>query len=168
VGHLEQALGPATEAVAIYRPLAKTAPDAYQPDLAKSLNTLDLLLANVGRGEQVLAAGCRTLSATATVWLAAPARRNGLPARQVHLHERAWRCWEWAVAVRAHCDHMSHLRAFWRTIVENHTGRDQVVVDGLDLTSRAWALRGRIATRGACGVWLRSTTLGLPISRNWL
>jgi tetratricopeptide (TPR) repeat protein len=52
----EEALAAAQEAVDIYRRLAKTRPDTFLPDLAKSLNNFGAMLSNLGRREEALAA----------------------------------------------------------------------------------------------------------------
>ena len=56
VGRREDALAASEEAVALYRALAATRPDAFRPDLALSLNTLSNSLDAVGRREDALAA----------------------------------------------------------------------------------------------------------------
>ena len=71
MGRREQALTAAQEAVTIRRRLAETAPDAYLPDLADSLNNLANFLADAGRREEALASAqeaitiCRRLAETA-------------------------------------------------------------------------------------------------------
>src|SRR5215831_4502698 len=56
LGRREEALAASQEAVAIYRRLAETRPDAFLPDLASSLNNLGIRLSNLGRREEALAA----------------------------------------------------------------------------------------------------------------
>jgi tetratricopeptide (TPR) repeat protein len=48
-------LAPAQEAVELYRALARQNPDAFEPDLAMSLNTLAVLLSDLGRQSEALA-----------------------------------------------------------------------------------------------------------------
>ncbi len=55
LGHREEALTVIEEAVAIYRDLAGTRPDAFLPNLADSLNNLSVLFSNLGRLEEGLA-----------------------------------------------------------------------------------------------------------------
>jgi tetratricopeptide (TPR) repeat protein len=55
-GHREAALAAIEKAVAHYRGLAETAPGAFLPDLARSLNNLATSLADVGRRTAALAA----------------------------------------------------------------------------------------------------------------
>ncbi|MCK9878650.1 tetratricopeptide repeat protein, partial [Frankia sp. Ag45/Mut15] len=45
------------QAVALYRDLADVHPEAFRPDLARSLNNLSTQLSNLGRREEALAAG---------------------------------------------------------------------------------------------------------------
>jgi len=52
VGKREDALKAAQEAVQVYRRLAKANPDAYLPDLARSLGTLGTVLLALGRAEE--------------------------------------------------------------------------------------------------------------------
>src|SRR5204862_90222 len=56
LGQREAALVATREAVAIYRTLATRNPDAFQPDLAGSLNNVSNLLGEVGQREPALAA----------------------------------------------------------------------------------------------------------------
>ena len=56
LGHREEALAAAKEAVEIYRTLAKDRPDAFLPDLAGSLNNLGGRLSALGHREEELAA----------------------------------------------------------------------------------------------------------------
>ncbi len=56
MGRREDALSATGEAVQIYRGLARTRPDAFEPDLAASLNNLGSDLADLGRREEALAA----------------------------------------------------------------------------------------------------------------
>jgi len=56
VGRREEALAAIQEAVTHYRRLAEAMPDAYVPDLARSLNNLSNRLSGVGRREEALAA----------------------------------------------------------------------------------------------------------------
>ncbi|WP_322748439.1 MULTISPECIES: tetratricopeptide repeat protein, partial [unclassified Frankia] len=53
-GRREEALTRAVEAVATYRRLAETSPDAFLPDLAASLNNLAAFLSEVGRRAEAL------------------------------------------------------------------------------------------------------------------
>jgi tetratricopeptide (TPR) repeat protein len=56
IGRREEALAASQDAVAIYRRLAATRPDAFLPDLASSLNNISVCLSNLGRREEALAA----------------------------------------------------------------------------------------------------------------
>ncbi len=56
LGRREPALAAAEEAVALYRELAAQRPDAFRPDLARSLNNLGNMLSDLGRREPALAA----------------------------------------------------------------------------------------------------------------
>ena len=56
MGRAEDALAASEEAVAIYRELAAARPDAFRPDLARSLNSLSADLSGLGRAEDALAA----------------------------------------------------------------------------------------------------------------
>jgi hypothetical protein len=55
VGRREEGLAPAEEAVAIYRRLAQTNPDAFLPGLATSLTNLGIHLSEIGRRRDALA-----------------------------------------------------------------------------------------------------------------
>ena len=55
-GRRDDALGPTTEAVTVYRRLAEVNPAAYLPALAGSLNNVSVDLGALGRGEEGLAA----------------------------------------------------------------------------------------------------------------
>src|SRR5262249_62341421 len=57
VGQWQAALGPAQEAVELYRGLAAANPDAYLPDLAGLLNTLANRLAGGGERQAALGPG---------------------------------------------------------------------------------------------------------------
>lgn len=54
VGRRVEALGPAQEAVELYRALARANPEAFNPDLAGSLNDLAAILIKLGRREEAL------------------------------------------------------------------------------------------------------------------
>ena len=56
LGQREQALAASREVVAIRRSLATRNPDAFQPDLARSLSILAGALSELGQREQALAA----------------------------------------------------------------------------------------------------------------
>ena len=56
VGRRDDALAATEEAVAIYRRLAEAAPDAFEPDLARSLSNLGADYSGVGRRDDALAA----------------------------------------------------------------------------------------------------------------
>jgi len=56
LGHREEALQAAQEAMAIYRGLAERRPDAFLPNLAGSLNNLGNMLSELGRREEALQA----------------------------------------------------------------------------------------------------------------
>ncbi|GLX11171.1 hypothetical protein Misp03_80970 [Microbispora sp. NBRC 16548] len=56
VGRREEALEAVTEAVTVYRSLAETRPDAFQPDLAMALNNQATCLSNLGQREKALTA----------------------------------------------------------------------------------------------------------------
>ncbi|MER6425527.1 tetratricopeptide repeat protein, partial [Streptomyces sp. NPDC001137] len=54
-GRREDALAAITEAVDLYRELARQQPDVYRPDLASSLNNLAVRLGDSGRRSEALA-----------------------------------------------------------------------------------------------------------------
>ncbi len=56
LGHREDALSAAQEAVDTYRALAENRPDAFLPDLASSINNLGTILSELGRREDALSA----------------------------------------------------------------------------------------------------------------
>jgi tetratricopeptide (TPR) repeat protein len=56
LGQREPALAATREAVDLYRTLATRNPDAFQPDLATSLNNLGVRLSALGQREPALAA----------------------------------------------------------------------------------------------------------------
>jgi tetratricopeptide (TPR) repeat protein len=56
LGQREAALAATREAVELYRELATRNPDAFQPDLARSLNNLGIRLSALGQREAALAA----------------------------------------------------------------------------------------------------------------
>jgi tetratricopeptide (TPR) repeat protein len=56
LGRREAALSASEEAVAIYRRLAETRPEAFLPNLASSLNNLGIRLSDLGRREKALSA----------------------------------------------------------------------------------------------------------------
>ncbi|MFG2807820.1 tetratricopeptide repeat protein, partial [Streptomyces massasporeus] len=61
VGRREEALEAASQAVDIRQRLAATNPDAYEADLAMSLNNLGTMLADVGRREEALEAASQAV-----------------------------------------------------------------------------------------------------------
>jgi len=56
LGRREEALAASQEAVDINRRLAQTRPDAFLPDLARSLNNTGAMLSDLGRDEEALGA----------------------------------------------------------------------------------------------------------------
>ena len=56
LGRREEALAAIEEAVTAYRELARARPDAFLPDLARSLNNQSICLSDLGRREEALAA----------------------------------------------------------------------------------------------------------------
>jgi hypothetical protein len=56
VGRRKKALAAIQEATDLHRELAAACPDAFRPDLARSLNNLSVWLGDLGRREEALAA----------------------------------------------------------------------------------------------------------------
>ena len=78
-GRLDEALATTSQAVEIYRRLAGERPDAFEPDLARSLSNLAVMLTWLGRWKEAMAARSRAIQIRRRLAAAHPdaAQRSG-------------------------------------------------------------------------------------------